>query len=502
MTSSGSLTRSSFGRSSRSWEPWAYEAAVEVTPASTLTFIEFLDFVRVERDGDEGGIVPFELWPHLVERAKSWQAHTSEIILKARQLGISTLAEAYNLYVAMVLGGSCLVISKGAADGKDFARKVLVIYDHLPESMQRATLVRNTEEISFVGGGRIVVRAPTEHAGRSQANTLVTIDEASFHPFALANYKAYRPTISAGGQLLIISTANGASGFFYDQWQRATAHETPYEPVFIPWWARPDRQVGDVATRAMVASTAWLEFERTAFTGLPGDFAQEYPASEADAFLTRSGLVYGLDELGVEIFSRTQNIAAAPCSWAECKWRVVGVDPGGRDPNAMVAVGISDDERMHVYGVLSGLGAWAVDRYTDYLQRLESVAHIDAVVVDPSAKIYPTMAAMGWPATPANNDKTLRIATMSHLLRSRRLTIDPRFPGLINEFGSYWLVQRKEGDNGGNALLTHAGPGHHADCLDALGYAVLAVLAGLPDGGEMVGMSYDTGYEEAVFAWR
>ena len=48
-----------------------------VAPPS-YTFEEFLSYVCVERDGDEGGIIPFEMWPHLRERAQSWQAHNSE----------------------------------------------------------------------------------------------------------------------------------------------------------------------------------------------------------------------------------------------------------------------------------------------------------------------------------------------------------------------------------------------------------------------------------------
>lgn len=444
-----------------------------------LTFEEFLEFVRVERDGDEGGIVPFELWPHLLERARSWQQHNSEIILKARQLGISTLAEAFALYTGLH-GGQVLVISKAAADGKDFARKVLIQYDELPQSMQRPTLVRNTEEISFAGGGRIIVRAPTEHAGRSQANALVIIDEAAFHPFALANYKAYRPTISAGGQLIIISTANGASGFFYDQWARAQAHETPYDPVFIPWWARPDRQLGDLTRREMVPSSQWLERERSAFTGLPGDFAQEYPADDGEAFTTHSGLVYGLDVDGVAIFSRAQNVQPAPCTWEQCKWRVVGIDPGGRDPNAMVAIGVTVDERLHVYGELLGRGAWPVDRFQDWLQRWHSIAPVGAVVVDPSAKIAATLLGNGWPAYPANNDKTLRLSTMSQMLRSRRLTIDPSCKELIHQLETYWFAPRKDDETGGNALLTRTPGDHHADLPDCCGYAVLEIEAGLP----------------------
>lgn len=104
-------------------------------------------------------------------------------------------------------------------------------------------------------------------------------------------------------------------------------------------------------------------------------------------------------------------------------------------------------------------------------------------VVDPSAVSVPPSLNQLWGSEawyPANNDKRARIGLEATWLKEGRLTMSAGMTELIQEFGSYWIVERKDGSLGGNAMVTRTGAGHHADLLDTLGYICLAIVAGLP----------------------
>ena len=325
-------------------------AADESTSGSGKpSFTDFLAHVRIT-DAHKG-IIPFETWPHLLELAAQWETGESQVVVKARQLGVSWLLAAYALWTAMYQDGAMVLeLSQGQAEAYELLGKARSIWEHLPTDdrnevgdgvpMRVPLDTDSAGELGFRGGGRILALPATQRAGRSYTATLVIADEAAFHPWAQQNYVAYRPTIEAGGQLLMVSTAKGAAGFFHDMYWASERGETPYRARFIPWHARPGRDA------------VWLERERSSFKGLPGEFAQEYPATAAEVFVAHSGLVYGMDTSGVAIFDRARNVKPATTEWRDYKWRLGGADPGGQDPTAVLAVGVTEQEHVHVQSEL------------------------------------------------------------------------------------------------------------------------------------------------------
>lgn len=406
------------------------------------------------------GVIPYELWPHIIDLAERLARGESLIILKARQLGISWLIAAYARWLAQYRPGSLVLeLSQGQAEA----------YELLDKSRRLVAPSVGAEtdrqgELAYQGGGRIIALPATEKAGRGYTATCVIADEAAYHPYAAANYAAYRPTLDGGGQLIVVSTANGAAGWFYDMYRSAEAGRVPLVPVFLPWHARPGRDA------------SWLERERAAFDGLPAQFGQEYPDSPDDAFTAHSGLVYGVDESGVRLFS-PQNVRDPETEWRECRWRIVGYDPGGDDPSGLIALGVDRADRMHVYGIRRLHGAQTLESVADAISRWPDT---DAVVVDapPQSVTVSTLRALGVPAYAANKDKLFGIGLVAAALRRRDLTISHGLTELEQEFASYWWRVRKPGATGEGKLATHAGPGHHADLLDALRYAVVEAVKG------------------------
>lgn len=418
------------------------------------------------------GAIPFEEWPHLVELAGEWAEGQSQVVLKARQVGVSWLLAAYALYRAQYQASSVvLVLSQGQAESYELARKVRSLWESLPARLQRPLTTDSAGELAWQGGGRLLALPATQRAGRGYTATLVVADEAAYHPWAQSNYAAYKPALDGGGQFLAVSTANGATGFFHDLYWASAQGETPYEARFVPWYARPGRDEG------------WRERERRAFAGLPSEFDQEYPDTAAEAFVAHSGLVHVL---------QAHHVAPAPFGWAEAKWRIAGVDFGGGDPTAIVPLGISSREHVHQFGEFYRRGPVTTDDIYGYLKRLHEMGPLNAVLCDASeGTSIAQLRSMGIPALAADKDRAAGLAAVQFLLDNNRLTISPECKNSLHEFVGYRWQERVD-SNSKDRYATATPVDHHADAMDARRYAVMYLMRSVMARGE--GSEWRTDY--------
>lgn len=226
--------------------------------------------------GEGGGTMAFHLWPAQVRVLWLFLSRRLLIILKARQLGISWLCCIYALWLCLFQPGKVvLCFSKGQMEANELIRRVRVLYERLPDWLREAlpALERdNTEEMGWANGSRVRSLPATESAGRSMTASLVILDEAAFLQWAGQLYTALKPTIDGGGQLIILSTANGLGNLFHRLWTRAISGLNAFETIFLPWWARPGRD------------RAWYNAQIGEYTD-PQMVKQEYPATAQQAFI-------------------------------------------------------------------------------------------------------------------------------------------------------------------------------------------------------------------------
>ena len=236
------------------------------------SFAAFLKFVRIEDPPPTGaGIVPFQLWPHLVEAAQVISEANLVVWLKSKQIGASWLVAAYAVHLGSFSPPALVLnLSQGELYSTELLRKGLVVHDNLPLHL-RAPLVRqNLESVHFRNGSRILALPSTKAAGIGFTASVVIMDEADFHEQFDANYEDVKPTIDAGGKLIILSTANPetqTSGF-KRLWQGAPANG--FRPIFMPWRVRPGR------------TQAWYDAGLAASLD-PEAFRKNYPGSSEEA---------------------------------------------------------------------------------------------------------------------------------------------------------------------------------------------------------------------------
>ena len=197
----------------------------------------------------------------------------------------------------------------------------------------------------------------------------------------------------------------------------------------------------------------------------------------------KEGLVYGEDDDGVLRYDPRLNVRAAPCSWRECKWRLAVYDPGGDDPSGIVGIGVTHDERIHVYKIEKPRGAFDDTDVHELWAQWHKEAPITRAIKDTAGgkNTLTWLQRNGWPIFAADKDRT-QMATVQKLFKSRRLTVDPSVAHLVqHEVDNYWFDRRGDRTrHSADEWATRTCSCCHGEILDCIRYGVVAILAGLP----------------------
>jgi hypothetical protein len=188
------------------------------------------------------GKIPFHLYPYQENALLDFQENDRTIILKSRQLGISTLIAGYALWMILFQSDkNCLVVAIDQNTSKNLVTKVKVMFDNLPSWLKLKAVESNKLSIRLSNGSQIKAVSSTGTSGRSEALSLVIIDEAAFVDGAEDLWASLQQTLSTGGQGILLSTPNGTGNFFHKMWSKAEAGENKFKTLRLPWQVHPER---------------------------------------------------------------------------------------------------------------------------------------------------------------------------------------------------------------------------------------------------------------------
>lgn len=232
--------------------------------------------------GDLGGQwIPFDLWP-----AQAWaldQIHRQRltVILKARQIGFTWLALAYILWRMLFWPAETAgIFSRRETDAQNLLdARLKGMYDRLPAWMQARAVLKNARGEWSLSNGSTAYAFPTT-GGRQYTFSTVLADEADFQPDLPSFMEALKPTIDAGGRMILLSTSDKDRPLsqFKQIIKSARGGANDWTPLFLPWTARPAR---DPEWYAGLCADA------LANTGSLDGIHQEYPATLAQALASR-----------------------------------------------------------------------------------------------------------------------------------------------------------------------------------------------------------------------
>lgn len=197
----------------------------------------------------DGRLVDFMMSPEQYDFFKNM--HNKNIILKARQLGMTTVIQIFLLDTAIFQRNkSCGVIAHTKEDAeKFFNKKIKLAWEHFPPDLKRYLGVEAEQDaagrLAFSTGSSISVGTSM----RSDTLQYLHVSEfgklcAKFPEKADEVVSGALNTVSADNWVTIESTGEGAHGHFYDMCQRARrladgdAQLSPmdYKFFFYPWW--------------------------------------------------------------------------------------------------------------------------------------------------------------------------------------------------------------------------------------------------------------------------
>lgn len=430
------------------------------------------------------------------QREYSRRCGKQNIVLKARQVGITTyVAARYFLQTITRPGTLTVQVAHSQESAEMIFNIVRRFWENLPEA-EKGALVRsrsNVRQMAFPGlDSEYRVETADENAGRGMTIQNLHCSEVARWPGGgLEALASLRAAVVPGGEIVLESTPNGASGTFYGEWQGA--EETGYAKHFFPWWYEDSYRAivgkGDVTLlseeeNALVQlyglDEGQIAWRRQQWKMLHGLAAQEYAEDASSCFLISGDCVFDLEaiEKAIGLLERETQLEdnARLTIWLppqSGRSYIVGVDTAGGGSNGDYACAeVIDREtgmqcaELHGHFATYELARRVTElgrRYKRALVAVERNNHGHAVLVHLThmdcKNLYEQDGKLGWLTTAAS--RPAMIENMAAVLIEKpQLFHSPR---LLDECRTF--VRQPEGS-------ARAAEGSHDDCVMAMAIAL------------------------------
>jgi hypothetical protein len=189
------------------------------------------------------GLIPFKTYDYQKDLLKDFNDYRFNIILKARQLGISTISAGYIVWFMLFhRDKNILVIATKFGTAANLVRKVKSIMKHLPDWIKISKIVTdNKTSFELSNGSQIKAGTTSGDAGRSEALSLLVIDEAAHVEGLSELWTGLYPTLSTGGRCIALSTPKGVGNWFHKTYVDSETGENDFHPIKLSWEVHPER---------------------------------------------------------------------------------------------------------------------------------------------------------------------------------------------------------------------------------------------------------------------
>jgi hypothetical protein len=257
------------------------------------------------------------------------------IVLKARQLGIST-------FICLLFLDRCLfnsnisagIIAHTVEDAQALFRRVKVAYDGLPDEIKGVITAENdtAQMLKFSNGSSIRVGTSL----RSSTFQYLHISEfgkicAKYPDKAQEIVTGSLNTVAPGQYIFIESTAEGRSGYFFDMCKRAQQDkesnkdlsELDFKFHFFPWYKEKSYRIGNTFSLTNELRDYFqhldnlkinLDYEQKAWYAIKentqqDDMRREYPSTPEESWeVSHEGLYYSKQMTLVRAEKRICNV--------------------------------------------------------------------------------------------------------------------------------------------------------------------------------------------------
>lgn len=439
------------------------------------------------------------LRPNRAQREYARRATQRNLVLKARQLGITTYIAARFFLQTITRPGTLTVqVAHDQRSAEKIFRIVHRFLENLPEALRQSALETSRANIRQIVFPRLDSEYRVETAADPSAGRGLTIQNlhgsevARWPRDAAATLASLRAAVVPDGEIVLESTPNGAAGCFYEEWQNAGV--TGYTQHFLPWWYEPayvvrGARVDDLSEeeRGLIEAHGLSE-EQIAFRRLKrAEFrqraAEEYAESAAQCFLASTDCLFDvervlrrLSELGAPTEVRDNGCLEVLLPPQADRRYVIGADPAGGGSEGDFAcaqvvelqTGMQCAELRGHFGPqeFAGRVARLAREYNEALVAVERNNHGHAVVAhlqrgENYLHLFEQGGKAGWLTTSVSRPRMLS-GLEAALANSPGLFLGRR---LLDECRTF--VRREDGS-------AAAASGAHDDCVMAMAIALAA----------------------------
>jgi len=212
------------------------------------------------------------------------------LVLKSRQIGISTIIQAYSCWLTVFFDNAVIgIISKDGKEATDFARAIRGMVEKLPDWMKPPKgplgmgFAKRTEQSFILTNGSKVYASPVnpnapDKTLRGKAITFLVIDEAAFIGHVDTAWTSLVPALSTNQMMakkakvpygtIVLSTPNktiGIGEWYFRRYSKAVSREDIFEPFVIHWKMIPE----------LADDSDWYKTQCELFDHNPRKIAQE-----------------------------------------------------------------------------------------------------------------------------------------------------------------------------------------------------------------------------------
>jgi len=198
--------------------------------------------------GKVPGLIPFILNEAQKDLFNTLNESSRIMILKARQLGMSTAVTGYLYHLAITTPGiNVALIGYNSDLTAELLDKVKTFYRSTPEAMRPKIRYNSKYEISFPAiDSKILVLPSTENVGRGYTLFAVLITELAFIEKAEEKMLAIENAVPAGGKIVIESTPNAIGNLYHRMWMADNGY---IKKKFGWWWGYTEEEIEIIRRR-------------------------------------------------------------------------------------------------------------------------------------------------------------------------------------------------------------------------------------------------------------
>jgi len=219
-------------------------------------------YILIELPGKDQLLTPYRKQVELIDTVERYKY---VLVLKSRQIGISTIIQAYAAWLAIFYDNAVIgIISKDYKEATDFSRAIRGMVEKLPDWMKplggllgRGFAKRAEQSFILTNGSKVYASPVNPNAPnktlRGKAITLLVIDEAAFVGHIDSAWTSMVPALSTNQMharkngipygTIVLSTPNktiGIGQWYFEKYMRAISREDIFHPFVIHWKMIPE----------------------------------------------------------------------------------------------------------------------------------------------------------------------------------------------------------------------------------------------------------------------